>query len=501
MNIIRGFVSILGSKIGKLILGVVITPLIVRFLGSELYGDYAFLMSLLAITMIIVNAGIFDGTRKFIAEDMKNSNWVEQVFGFYLRVAIILALIVAVAFAVFSWIGLAERFLGDGFEVYFYLLGLLIVARQANSVARGGLMGLGLEDRSEPLLVIRKLLFGVSAVSLLYLGYNVGGVLVGHFLATSVTAAVAYVFFFKRVDVKSVFIPVTDGFPKRELLSFNGLSIVLILLTASLYHVDILFLRLIAGDQATGYYRAALVIAEFLWFVPTALQMVLLHSSSELWSKGENTRITELSSRATRYNLSFILLLAIGLTALASDFLPLYFGPEFEASVLPLLVLLPGVIGFALARPMFAIGQGKGDLSILIGATGTAALVNLLLNVLLIPMYGMIGAAVATSIGYGLMAVLHTLAARRNGFNPVQNLRLVRIGIVAVIAAIFIFGAATLIESSIISLIVVPPLGFIVYSVLTFRFEVISIEELEPVTNRLPETLEKHIEPVLQWIT
>lgn len=498
MNIVRGLVAILGSKVSSLLLGVAITPLIVRFLGSALYGDYAFLVSVLGVTMILTNAGIFDGARKYIAEDRENPTWVGQVFGFYFRVAILLSFIAALLVAAFSWLGFTERFLGGGFKTYFYILSFIIVARQANSVARGGLMGLGLENRSEPLVVLRKIVFGSSVLLLLYLGYEVSGVLISHLLATGLTAVIASVFFFKRVDMRSVLTRVPADFPRRELLAFNSLSIVLILLTASLYHVDILFLRLVAGDRATGYYRGALVIAEFLWFVPNALQMVLLHSSSELWSEGQSERITELSSRTTRYNLSLVLLLAIGLAALAGDFLPVYFGPEFEASVQPLLLLLPGTIGFALARPIFAIGQGKGDLRILIFATGTVAIVNLVLNALLIPTYGVVGAAVATSVGYGLMAVLHILAARRIGFNPVQDLRLVRIGTVGIIAGIVIFGAAALIDSSILSLVIVPPLGFIVYAILTLQFNVISPEEIEPIVTRLPEPVGHNVKRLLR---
>ncbi len=500
MSIVRGFLSIFGSRVGTLFLGLIITPLLVRFLGGALYGDYAFLLSVLGITMILVNAGIFDGIRKYIAEDRDETMWVEQVFGFYLRVAILLALTAAVIFVIFSWTGLSEKFLGAEFRIYFYLLGILIVTRQANSVARGGLMGLRLEHLSEPLKIIRKLLFGTSAVSLLYLGYGVAGVLVGHILATALVATIAYIFFFKRVNIKSVFIRVPDRFPKKELITFNSLSIVLILLTASLYHVDIVFLRLLTGDRATGYYRAALVIAEFLWFVPIALQTVLLHSSSELWSNDQTNRITDLSSRTTRYNLSFVLLLAIGLAALADDFFPLYFGPEFEASVVPLLILLPGVIGFALARPIFAIGQGKGDLRLLIFATSGAAFINIILNILLIPAYGMFGAAVATSIGYGAMAVFHTLAARQIGFNPTRDLRLARILVVAVISAAVILGTSTLIESPIISLIVVPLLGFVVYSGLTFRLEVVTPEELYPLMRRLPDSVRKYLEHIIRFI-
>ncbi|MFP9193642.1 polysaccharide biosynthesis C-terminal domain-containing protein [Natrialbaceae archaeon A-CW1-1] len=486
-NVLRGFVSILGAKITVLFLGLLITPILVRLLGSSQYGDYAFVLSVLGITMILTNAGIFDGTRKYIAEDRKQPNWVEHVFGFYLRVAIALALIAAVVYATFSWIGFSEQLFGYEFTVYFYLLGGLILTRQAYSVARGGLMGLGLEDRSEPLNILRKILFGLVGLTLAYLGYGVAGVLVGHIVASLTVSFIAIAILFRRINAKAVFSRVSSGFPKRVLLSFNSYSVVLILLTASLYHVDILLLRPIAGSEATGYYRAALVIAEFLWFVPNALQMVLLHSTSELWAKDQTNQISTMVSRITRYNLSLVILLAIGLAALADDFVPLYFGSGFESAVLPLLLLLPGVLGFALARPIFAVGQGKGEIRILIAATGVAAVINFILNIILIPRYGMNGAAVATSIGYGSMVVFHIIAARRIGFNPINDLRASRIAVTGLITAIVVFGTASVVDSTILSLIIVPPLGFFMYAVVSLKLGVVSPKEMQLLERQLPE--------------
>jgi O-antigen/teichoic acid export membrane protein len=486
VGVLRGFVSILGSKVITLLLGLLITPILVRLLGSALYGDYAFVLSLLGITMILVNAGIFDGTRKYIAENRDRSQWAEQVFGFYLRVATVLALTAAFGYAIFSWLGFSERFLGNKFGVYFYLLGGLILSRQAYSLARGGLMGLGLEEKSEPLKILKKILFGVIGLLLAYIGHGVVGVLVGQIIASFTVSALAFAIIFRNLNVNAVFSRIYVEFPKRELLSFNGLSVVLILLTASLYHIDILLLKPLAGSQATGYYRAALVIAEFLWFVPNALQTVFLHSSSKLWSNGETEKITMLVSKATRYNLSLTLLLALGLAALAPDFVPLYFGTGFDESVLPLFLLLPGTLGFALARPIFAVGQGKGELRVLIIATGTAALMNLVMNLLLIPRYGMAGAAIATSTSYGSMVIFHIWAARQIGFDPIDDIRLLRISGVVILAAPVIFGVALLIDSPIISLLVVPPVGFVAYTTVAIKLGVVSLDEFPKIRNRLP---------------
>lgn len=492
-GILRGLISVLGGKVGTLLLGLLISPLLVRLLGSSLYGDYAFVLSLLSITMIIVNAGIFDGARKYITEKQNQPDWPEQVLGFYLRVASLLAVTVALGYVIFSYLGLSAQYFDSDFTVYFYLLGGLVIGRQAFSLARSGLMGLGMEEKSEPLRVIQKVIFGGFGLFLAYHGYGVAGVLVGHIISVLVVSVIAFAILFRNLEIRTVFSGVSDSLPKRELLSYNGLNVILILLTYSLYHTDILLLKPIAGSQATGYYRVALIIAELLWFVPNALQMMFLHSSSELWSEGKSRQITSLASKATRYNLALSLLLVIGLAVLASDFIPLYYGSEFKRSTLPLLILLPGAFGFALARPIFAIGQGKGELRILIIATATAALLNLALNILLIPHYGMTGAAMATSTSYGSMLVLHVLAARRIGFNPIKDLRILRIIAVGLTTAPIIYWVASGIDSSLVSLVIVPPLGFGIYAYLSVKINVITSEEVGAIVERLPINSNEYI--------
>lgn len=480
------FLFILGSKSILLLLGILTTPLLVRLLGSSQYGDYAFILSMLAVTMIVVNAGIFDGVRKYIAEDRDTPNWTENVVRYYLGIGIALALMGALVYAVSSRLGLSDYLFRDGFRVYLYLSAILIIGRQMDSIGRGCLMGLGLESRSEPINTLKKLTFSATAVYLVYAGHGIVGVLVGHIVSTTVASILSYIILIRHVEIESIFHRLPKSFPKKQLLSFNYQSVILILLTASLYHVDIIFLRLLTGTQTTGYYKAALVVAEFLWFIPTVIQMVLLPSSSELWSNGNVDRITKLASRVTRYNLSMLVLLITGLAALAQDFVPIYYGEGFTDAVTPLLLLLPGALGFAVARPIFAIGQGKGQLRTLIVATGTASLINLCMNALLIPRYGMTGAAIATSVGYGSMLLLHVIAARRIGFNPISDLRLLKMLAVASATAIVVFVLSYSINSSVLSLLVIPPVGFTVYTVLSLRLSVVDLNEVSPVIEKLP---------------
>lgn len=254
----------------------------------------------------------------------------------------------------------------------------------------------------------------------------------------------------------------------------------------SLYHVDILFLQYWESEETVGYYKGALVIAQMLWFAPAAIQMALLQRVSGLWAEGDIDGVQQQAEQVTRYAVLFTLLVALGMAALAHDFVPLYLGDDFDRAVTPLLLLLPGVIGFAASRPTLAINQGRRSLRPLITATGACALVNVSLNALLIPRYGMIGAAFATSVGYGSLAFFQALAARHIGYAPFQGLPFIRIAATGAIASVPIFGLSSIITSNLVALAVVPPIGFAVFSVAAVVTGVITEDEIEVLIEKSP---------------
>ena len=485
-SILRGFLSIFGGRIGWLVVGMASTPVVVRVLGASNYGDYGVVLSVISIIWILVNAGIFDGIRKYIAEDRDAPDWQSDVFVFYLRVGMVTAVTAAVVLAAAAYFGVVRMVFGPAFESYFYIAAGIIVAKQVWAVSRGALMGFRYEEFSESIRLFRLVLLLGIGLSLAVAGYAVDGMLLGRLAATVVVAAGGFLLVHRKISLGSVTSPIREEFPRRELLSFNSLSVVLTFLMASLYHTDVLLLKTFVGSTTTGYYKAALVMAEFMWFAPRSLQMVLLHSTSQLWSNDRHERITELASRTTRYCLLFALLLAIGLASLADIVVPLYFGDEFAPAVGPLLVLLPGAIGFAVSRPIFAIGQGEGSLRVLIYATGVAATLNLVLNLVLIPQYGMIGAAVATSIGYGSMVLLHVWSARQIGFDPAGDLRLGRVALTAIPSAAVIFLLADAIRSDLLSLVIVPPAGFLAFAAFTYATGAVDRSELDELMDQLP---------------
>lgn len=486
-KILRGVVSVIGGEAAILFIAIFTTPLITRVVGSGGYGDYAFILSMLGIITVFTRLGISTGIRKYIVEERNEDRWKERVFGFYFQLGMALAIVSSVVVAMFSLFGLASRFFGEEFRVYFYLLCFIVLAEQFIYVFRYTLMGLGYEHYSEPLIVLKRVLFAITGVSLAYIGYGVVGLLAGTVIAAAIASVVGFLLLRNKLSMAAAFRSIPAKVPYRELIGFNISNTIFILLTISLYHTDILLLQPLAGSEQAGFYKAALVIAEFLWFAPIAIQTVFIHSTSEMWSKDQHKRITKIASQTTRYTLILSVLFALGLASLAGPFLPLYFGTGFGAAVGPLLLLLPGALGFAVARPIFAIGQAKGDLRVLIYSTGTAAVINLVLNLLLIPQYGMHGAAIATSIGYGSMVLFHVWSARKIGFDPIADLRLSRIAVTGGLSAPVIFGLSHIITNDILALVAVPPIGFVVYSMFALKTRAVDPEELHNVLEKLPE--------------
>ena len=477
-NLLKGIFSTLGSNTINLIINIITIPILVRLLGRSGYGDFAFMTSFLGIAIILVNFGTFDSIRKFIGENSGDDEWTNDVFSFYLQFGTLLWAISALIICITVELGTIPLLLGPKFSEYFYIAVAILFTRQLFMISRGTLMGFNLEHISEPITVVQRGTFAISSIILIYYGYGVSGALVAQVLGFSFASLLGYNYLNSRITFNSLSGLSKNSFPVKRLLSFNTGSISMILLFSSLYNVDILLLKPYVGSELTGVYKASLVIAEFIWFIPFAVQMVLLQRMSKLWSRDKHDEISDIASKVTRYTLSFGILIAIGLAILANDFVPIYFGDGFGQATTAILILLPGSLGFAVARPIISISQGKGQLTPLVLVTTGAAGLNLILNLILIPRYGIYGAAIATSIGYGSMAVLHIRGAQHIGYNPIKDLRFTRIIVPTIIVFSVVFLLDLYISSTILKLIVIPPSGFVTFTYISIKSKLFEKEDI-----------------------
>lgn len=483
-NLFRRFLSLFSAKVLATVIAIISTPIIVRLLGPGGYGDYAVLLSIYSLYMIPISSAITEGVQKFVAEP-RSDDWSELVIQFYLLLAVLLVALGGLLLLVFTSLGLASSIFGDEFTLYFYVLVAFIVVGQFRGLTMHTVLGFGLEHINGPLSVLKKFLIVSVGIGFVVAGFGVVGMLIGNIVANVVVATIAGVVIARRISVRKL-LSVPETIPYRELLSFNGLNVVLVLLVMSLFHVDVVMVRTLVGDQATGYYKAALALAEYIWIVPIVLQSLLLHSTSTLWSEGNYDQITTLAGRVTRYTTLLVVLMAIGLAAMAHRFVPIYYGSDFTAATIPLLLLLPGAVGFAIARPLQAICQGSGELRTLVMAMAVAAVLNVVLNAILIPLYGIHGAAVATSISYGSMFLLLVWAAWQIGYDPLSDFRPGRIATTAGLAGVPIFWMAYSIPNDLLAFLIVPIAGTILFTGIALLTGALDVGETRELLGKLP---------------
>lgn len=477
----HGFFFIFSGRVGGGLLTILITPVLVRILGTGGYGDYAFAMAIYSALRTVAGGGVYEGARKYIAEAAEAERQ-SSVFYFYLKISLLFGSVVSILLIIVTYVAVGPIVLEYRLRNYLYLVAFMVFFHAFYHLVRSSLMGFKLERYSEPLYVLNRAFFAIIGLPLAYVGYHVTGALVGHAVSTFLLVVVGYLTILRYTSISlrgvGVLIPDFRAVFRSRMFRYGLLNVVFVLLAKSLYTVDILLLQPFAGSEQVGLYRASLVAAEFLWFVPLALQVVLLHSSSQLWAEDRIEEINEMSRTVTRYTLLLTGLMAITLATIGDSFLPVYFGAGFDAAYLPLVLLLPGVVGFAVARPIYAVGQGHGNMRPLVYATGAAALVNLLLNLLLIPEYGMYGAAVATSLGYGTMLGFHVWSARLIGFDPMANIRVVRIAVACVATFPILFVLDRLVASDVLTILVVPLVGGLVFVFVAWSVNAITTNEL-----------------------
>lgn len=173
--------------------------------------------------------------------------------------------------------------------------------------------------------------------------------------------------------------------------------------------IDVLILNYYVSPALVGCYFVAVSIAEVLFLVPFGTQAVLYSRVSREESEDAAAEVTVRAGRNTFY----IAIAGALLFAATSKVLVLIIGGrEYHAAVMPLVVLLPGIVSQCLAMTLTPLCARKGMYRTMSLTAVTVACVNLLLNFLLIPRWGITGAAVATTISYALNAVVWIVLLR-----------------------------------------------------------------------------------------
>ncbi|MHC6225759.1 oligosaccharide flippase family protein [Pseudomonas sp. X10] len=209
-----------------------------------------------------------------------------------------------------------------------------------------------------------------------------------------------------------------DRSGQRELLAYSVKSHPDLLFQQLILRSDFLLIGAMLGSTALGHYAMASAAAELLLIVPEAVTTPLM---KRLLQQDEG--MDKLTPLALRLTATVMLGACLGMALIGEWLIVTLFGAEYQPAYPALLALLPGLLGLCYASILRLDLLGKnrpGTVSLMMGA---GAVLNLLLNIVLIPTWGIVGAAAASSIAYLVVTLaMLVLYCRLSGVPLLQTL-------------------------------------------------------------------------------
>lgn len=186
------------------------------------------------------------------------------------------------------------------------------------------------------------------------------------------------------------------------------------------YRADIILIGFFLSQTAVGWYYVSVLVAEKLLLLTQATGTILFPAAS---SSIEQSKKAPLLSRV---NLFFVIIGAIIIAATSFWIIPLLFSIEYSNSVMPLIILLPGIAALSVSKILSADfgARGKPQYSMYVSIINFC--LNITLNIIFIPELGIKGAAISSSISYSIAAAIQCYLYKKITGTPVTELIFIR---------------------------------------------------------------------------
>lgn len=201
-------------------------------------------------------------------------------------------------------------------------------------------------------------------------------------------------FWFVREDIHLV-VPFPHSMLK-PLTSYGIKNYITNLLTFFNLRLDTFFVNYFSGSSMVGLYSTGVSAAELVWYVPNAIGSALYPKSSAM-NKETAARLT---AQVCRQIMVISTMLTLGSAVIGPILIPLFYGSDFQAAIMPFLWLLPGVLGISISKIIAANLGGIGKPHYATYTSMITIALTILLDILMIPVYSIVGAAIASSIAY-----------------------------------------------------------------------------------------------------
>jgi stage V sporulation protein B len=395
---------VFGSTIISLIAGIILRLLVGNYFGPKGLGLFAMVLVLTAVAGIFGDFGVPAALVKFISEHLENKKRVNRLISCSFINSLIIGISLTVFFYIFSGY-IANLFnmpeLSDMIKVVSFMFPFLII----NDTFIGIFNGHRWMKKYTFLILVRRVGLIFITIFLILLGWGVIATIYA-LVIKEIAALITNIFMIRKFKIK--FILKGHFKETKKLFKFSQY---LVLAEGIFYfntYLDTFFIGFFLTDEHVGIYAIATLIAHFFLAIPSSISRISYPTTSNLYAKKDYKRIKKVLNLCMRY--SFIIISILGLLAIFFGKLILRIAfpgqPDFQLAYYPMIIL---IIGVTIRTVFFSIenifsSANRPDIFLKIGGIGS--IFNIILNALLIPIYGLIGGALATSVALSISSFL-----------------------------------------------------------------------------------------------
>jgi O-antigen/teichoic acid export membrane protein len=381
------------SQIIKLATGFLLSVILGRFLGAAPFGLFAMTLTIYTIAALVAEMGIPIAIVKYVAEFKEDKEKLNIFVSCgIVNSAFFGAIAGTILFALSSV--LANLFNMPELTDFIKIIALSLPFLVVNDTLLGLLNGLREMKYYSLRTVIHSSLILGFTILLVSIGFGIEGAVLALFLSEVGTLFLLIFIFISR----DYFCFVIRDYVKttKELVKFASQLFLANAAWMANTNADKLLVGYFLMDTDLGIYAIALAIASGLLVIPGAIGTITYPAIAEYHGKGQHEAIEILVNKSMKYSLVILSILGISIIVFSKDIILLLLTPEFLPAVTPLTILTLGIIFFGSWGAVGSTFSSVGRADITWKICSVDLVVGVSLDVLLIPSFGICGAAIGT---------------------------------------------------------------------------------------------------------
>ncbi|KGQ41812.1 flippase [Gallibacterium anatis] len=375
------------------------TPYVSRVLGVEGVGIFSYTFAIAQYFMLFILLGLNNYGNRTIAQIRNNKEQMSKCFSEIYGMQLIVGVFIFCLYLVYS-IFFSEN------ERLSLLMSILVFS----SILDINWFFFGIEEFK--LIIVRNFIIKLGSLISVFLfvkGENALYIYAFVNVLSILFSQVALVPFLRKYIFFTL--PSLTGILKHIK---PNLILFLTVIATSIYNIiNKIILGYVTTPIEVGLYESSLKIVAIPTLLITALGTVMLPRMSNLVANND-TGYEQLLAKSFVFALFISSVIAFGIMGVSKEFVPIFYGKGYEKCVELFLILLPTGIFFAIGnviRTQVLIPRSMDKIYVISGFLGAG--VNLLINLILIPYYGAIGAAIGTFFAEAFVSLFQLYKGRK----------------------------------------------------------------------------------------